>query len=830
MLPAAMVRLAVALAALSLIVFSFVATAAAAEESGIPEADSEWSSVFSQERPIAPLETRNVIVRFTAPSLAEWKSADGSALTPAEQRVFVQRAKEQQDEQLGLLKSMGVSFTLRHRYVRTFNGVSLVLNGDWTDQVRSLGGVEKVFQVRTVYPAAVSTSTGGLVSEAVEEAAESPVGFSNSQTVAVLDTAIDFNHPLLQGAQASPGYDVRTRDVAEAAGTEDAHGTQMAGGVLIGAAGARVGIDSVVVMKSTPVVGELESVVGTTDDLLAGLEYAVDPDQDGDTDDADGVILIAAWVPYGSFADAPEAVAAGGARALGSIVVAAAGNDGAGGSRVGTIGAPASDSGVVAVGAVDLRSKAASASIHVRGGVLDTTESDAPVVTGTASFPSDPLPVIVVGGGADEVENYLGGDARSRVAGAVALVKRNDGVQIERIVRAAADAGAAAVLIADAHDAALSGTVTGRGTDIPALGITLSLGEAIASESKSSVVEARFDVDGDAGNSAYGQVAGFSSGGPTYDGHSKPDLVAAGVGVQTTAVGKGDNGEGATATVTGTSIAAAQVAGHMVRVHAAHAQWTADSVVSAMTGAATPIGHIGSRLSLQRQGGGISNPNAASRAALFVQPARIDFGGVTAGRSARVPFVMYGVDQTTKVLLPELLSDQSASGGPTPVVSGSALEIAVPAGTEPGAYGGWLIDAAHEIRIPWTVVVRDAQEFEVPVTATLDNSTIKPNASIDDVPTRLTVSLGAATNSLGIPAAREIDIALHREDGTRVMHMTSMNNMLPGLYTFAVTGRDGLGQPLAAGTYVIRIKVRSAYRSDSAWADGAAVALTVKPA
>src|SRR3954470_216102 len=89
---------------------------------------------------------------------------------------------------------------------------------------------------------------------------------------------------------------------------------------------------------------------GTTDQLLEGLERAVDPDGDGDTSDHVPIALVGVNSPYAGFADSPEAVAAGAARSLGTLVVAPAGNEGPAAS---TIGSPAAAAGVLAVGALD---------------------------------------------------------------------------------------------------------------------------------------------------------------------------------------------------------------------------------------------------------------------------------------------------------------------------------------------------------------------------------------------------------------------------------------------------------------------------------------------
>ena len=80
---------------------------------------------------------------------------------------------------------------------------------------------------------------------------------------------------------------------------------------------------------------------GRTDQVIAGLERAVDPNGDGDTHDAVRVALLGVAEPYAAFTDGPEAQAVQGALDLNTLVVAPAGNDGSAGPTFGSIAGPA---------------------------------------------------------------------------------------------------------------------------------------------------------------------------------------------------------------------------------------------------------------------------------------------------------------------------------------------------------------------------------------------------------------------------------------------------------------------------------------------------------
>src|SRR6185437_7160521 len=70
------------------------------------------------------------------------------------------------------------------------------------------------------------------------------------------------------------------------------------------------------------------AVYARSDQLIAGLDRAVDPNGDGDAHDAARIALVALAEPFAGFTDGPESLAVAGARALDVLVVAPAGNDG----------------------------------------------------------------------------------------------------------------------------------------------------------------------------------------------------------------------------------------------------------------------------------------------------------------------------------------------------------------------------------------------------------------------------------------------------------------------------------------------------------------------
>src|SRR5207247_8173717 len=154
------------------------------------------------------------------------------------------------------------------------------------------------------------------------------------------------------------------------------HGTEMAG-LLVGACGPHglSGVATGATVLPIRVAGWQQDVAGgwavysRTDQLIAGLERAVDPNEDGDAHDAARIALVPLAAPYAAFADAPDARAVEGALDLDMLVVGATGNDGPAGPAFGSLSSPGGSPAALSVGAADLRSQAEEVRVVVRVGL-----------------------------------------------------------------------------------------------------------------------------------------------------------------------------------------------------------------------------------------------------------------------------------------------------------------------------------------------------------------------------------------------------------------------------------------------------------------------------
>ena len=129
------------------------------------------------------------------------------------------------------------------------------------------------------------------------------------------------------------------------------------------------------------------AVYSRTDQLLAGLERAVDPDGNGDAHDAARIALVPLVEPFAAFTDGPLARAVDGALRLDTLVVAAAGNDGPAGPAFGSVGGPAGAPSALAVGAADAGRNLTQVRVVVRAGLRVLFDRLVPLVGGTPPSP-----------------------------------------------------------------------------------------------------------------------------------------------------------------------------------------------------------------------------------------------------------------------------------------------------------------------------------------------------------------------------------------------------------------------------------------------------------
>jgi hypothetical protein len=277
-------------------------------------------------------------------------------------------------------------------------------------------------------------------------------------------------------------------------------------------------------------------VYGRTDQVIAGLERAVDPNGDGDAHDGARVTLLGIVEPWAAFPDGPGAQAVRGALALDDLVVTPAGNDGPAGPSYGSVSGPAGAPGTLTVGAADLRRRTTDVRVVVRSGLRVLLDQRLPLAGSSVPRGGLTVPVGMArgergsargGGSVTSLARFFSRDGRSLVAGRAALAAA--GGDPHQAVQNAARAGAYAVLLYG--DTLPPGALAlDQSVSVPVVGIPASAAADLASAfADDTSVSVSIGAPGSHGNPAGGTIAGFSSRGLAFGGDLKPDLAGSGV-------------------------------------------------------------------------------------------------------------------------------------------------------------------------------------------------------------------------------------------------------------------------------------------------------------
>jgi minor extracellular serine protease Vpr len=819
----------VALAATLLLLFAAGHRDGLKTEPAAAAATVSWTGLVGEGRSRVALDRWRIVV-LKAPSLSRRVAAAGGTASEEQERGWTHEAEEAQKKLLSRLALQGVRIGTEHTFTRVINGFSAQLDSQAIALLDRAPEVAGVYPVRVGYPA---TLPPAAVRKAMHRAgaAARPSGLTlagfngRGVTVALLDTGIDQRHAYIRG-RIEPGTDIVSGAgpaTAKANPDEPAdlerHGTEMAG-VIVGHSGpyGLRGIAPGATIFPVRVAGWQQdaagdwAVYGRSDQLIAGLEAAVDPNGDGDAHDAARVAVFGLAEPYISFADAPESRAVDGALNLDTLVVAPAGNDLPAGPAFGSISGPGGARGALAVGAADLRSETEQVRVAVRSG-LDIQLSR-PLPLAGAFAPEGTLqlemaaPRIAPGSSAPvRLNDFFDDTGRSMVAGRAALVPA--GASSELTVENAARAGAYAVL------------VYGRGLPAGALGLDENVVvpvvvfpqkagdrmlEVLSSGQRISVSLGR---PREAPNAEGRRIADFSSRGLSYDGGVKPELAAPGVTVPTAEPGTNEDGTPRFGTVNGTSVAAAAIGGAAALLAQARPGLGARDLLGLLTGTAHPL----QGEPTEAQGAGLPDLGEAAAAELSAQPATLalpPFGAK--GRVVRTISVHNVSTRTLRLRV---------SGG----VRGEVLELAVdprrlvirPGRTAtihvavraahrlPRAVSGAITitpQSGSAIRVPWVAAPRPRGSLLGRVKLTPDS--FKP------AETFAVLNLFAGRLRLGahpyVEPVSRLDIAIWTKKGKRLGLLARLRDQLPGTYTFGITGRAPTGEILAPGLYRLIVR------------------------
>jgi hypothetical protein len=307
--------------------------------------------------------------------------------------------------------------------------------------------------------------------------------------------------------------------------------------------------------------------------------------------------------------------------------------------------------------------------------------------------------------------------------------------------------------------------------------------------------------------------AAFSSWGYGFGGQVKPDVVASGVAVPSALPGADSDGFSRFVTVSGTSAAAAVVAGTAARLAHARPSLDAAGLRSALATTARPLAHA----PLAAQGTGVADAVRAAVAELVVDRSSLSFGrGTGDGWQGRRSLSVHNVSSrplTVDVRAPArglgvVLRVQPRrlriSAGGTGRVR---VSVRVSALVRADVVSGLVRIAprgSQSLAVPWSVLLAPPPENLIGATELSERSF----APSDFTPALLSMRLGTIERVRGrdvLQPVRRLDVLLFDGGGDALGLLARLRDVLPGQYAFGLTGRGPDGTRLAPGAYGLRL-------------------------
>ncbi|HSJ93974.1 MAG TPA: S8 family serine peptidase [Gaiellaceae bacterium] len=782
--------------------------------------EAGWQGVLGVRTAVSTAQ-RYVVV-LAAPSLADRVRSAGGRASEAQMRTWTATTRRLQEQFFARLAASGGRLAPEHRYARVLNGFASRLDPTSLALLERDREVAGVYPVRIAYPAQ-SEDVAGVASSAIA-GLEIPGLDGSGVTVALLDTGVDPTHPYLRGSVLrgtdilNPGSGGVAQPNPAIPGRPERHGTELAGVVAgSGGPGGLRGVAPGASILPIRVAGwqpDAEggyTVYSRTDQILAGLEVAVDPNGDGDTLDAARVVLVGVVEPYAAFPDGPLARAVAGATVLDTLVIVPAGNDGRAGPTFGSVAGPGGAPDALTVAASDTRPFTPTVRVHVRAGLRVLFEGRLPLGGAPRGTSTGEVALVTRRSATRGIAGLFDDDGVSSVAGRAALLPR--AALSEEAVEEATAAGAVSILVGGALPAgAFSLDVP---TGVPVVGLPPSLvGEMRALLAAGVPVVAAVGAVDFAENQGGGSIAAFSSRGLAFAGGLKPELVAAGVAIPTSEPGRDADGDVRFGTVSGTSVAAAVVAGAAAILAEGRPSLDAAALHALLVGSAQRTG-----LDTAAIGSGFVDLRTAVQQEVATDPAVVSFGA--ANRRGEIGRQLRVTNLSTRRLSVGIESAALAPRGVEVTTDprrlalrpGRTATVIVRADTQalsdqPGIATGELVlrvAGSPQVHVPWAVVVPD------PDVSLLSGVEIAhPEGRVSDAtPAVLSLVAGAVVPGAE-PQIRPLDsleVQLWR-GGELLGVLARRREVLPGRYSFGLTGRRADGERLRRGAYEIRVVAR----------------------
>lgn len=695
----------------------------------------------------------SVIVELTNKPVSVYENeAKTSSLRSS---VSIQRSKIISEHKSFISSAQKIDADIGFEYSEIFNGYSITLPANQVNKLLELPGVAAVYPNDEVHALADSVEVATLpVTPSYSDSGNligadklHDLGYTGEGVqVAVVDTGIDKNHPLLKDNYKG-GYDAYDQDddpsetppddnFPPKAGNpyETSHGTHVAGTIL--------DVAPEVDLYAYRVLGPYGS--GPTAVVIAGIEKAV----------ADGADIIN--LSLGSDVNqsySASSIAIDNAIKSGVNVVVAAGNAG---PDVGTLGEPAGSQLALSVGASTTPVNTPFFDIgEVKKipGALATYSPD--LVDNTAGSK-------IVYAGLGSPSDYTNLDVKDKVV----LVDRGGLSFGDKSLNAKA-AGAKLILIANNAAGEITPTLGTPGNYIPTYGITQADGQKIKAQ-----LDAAKDIISYYIGLEVNQLANFSSMGPGMPDYLiKPDVVAPGVNINSTIPSWNEDYEHAFGLKSGTSMATPHVVGAVALLLSENSDLKPNEIKALLMNNADPIfNRDGDPYSLYQQGAGLINLEKSATARSIAKvgeslisglPGTVEIpyytGSLSFGllpKGASVTKSVYVEDfnenGSTYTLSTEWLTeapgeDISINIAPSTVTSGEYAQFTLKVSdtAKEGAYEGilFLTSDTETLRLPFNALVGDQFNLAPVNQLSFESPQISPNGDERSDDTTFTFSV-----------------------------------------------------------------------------------------
>ncbi len=548
------------------------------------------------------------VIKLKNPALLS--AVDGTGRSAKVDPNLVKAIADEQDQTIATLKNLSSDIQILYRYRMVLNGIAIVAPMSLADKIKGLVSVAYMEKEGQFHRPVVEKSK--LISDAIQasvaehnsvkfigaESAHKDLGIDGAGIrVGIIDTGIDYTHSMLGGVGSADlyksinpatensafpnkkvvgGIDVVGTDYDSGSGNfkrhiptpdgnpldEGGHGTHVAGTV------AGIG-DGVQTYSGVAPAADLYGIKvfgadGSTGDaaVIAGLEYAADPNKDASVDDQLDVVNMSLGSSYGHphilYAEAIKNLSNGG-----TVVVASAGNSG---HRDFIVGAPSVvDEAISVAASVDdgehnwkfdaMKFTTTSADGSSQDSLSEVVESA--LTKPLKEFEALKGSLVYVGLADKDFSEEL----KSQIKGQVAFIDRGKVAFAEKIKRAS-EAGAVGVVVA--NNAPGSPFVMGGDGkfDLVAVMISQDLGTTLKNDlNAGKIVEVNFKASEKIEKpNLIDTLTSFSSKGPrSLDALLKPEISAPGSSVISAEMGEGTKG----VKMSGTSMAGPHIAGVM---------------------------------------------------------------------------------------------------------------------------------------------------------------------------------------------------------------------------------------------------------------------------